>query len=96
MHLVLGHYGHRGGGLFLGWLFFLLVVGGLVALGVWAVSRFGGRGGVAPAQPAAAGPDPALATLRLRYARGELSREEFLRTSADLGAPPPADEPPAA
>jgi hypothetical protein len=51
---------------------------------------------VARAQPVGAGVDPALAALRLRYARGELSREEFLRTSADLGAPPPADGPPPA
>ena len=93
---MLVHYGHRGGGLFFGWLFFLLVVGGLVALGAWSVSHLVGRGGVAPAQPAATGADPALAALRLRYARGEPSREEFLRTSADLGAPPPVGEPPPA
>jgi hypothetical protein len=49
------------------------------------------------------GADPALAELRLRYARGDVSREDFLRTSADLGGsepapvePPPAEPPPGA
>lgn len=43
--------------------------------------------------------DPALTHLRLRYARGEVSPEEFRRVSTDLGAPvadPPADVPPMA
>ncbi|HZQ28981.1 MAG TPA: SHOCT domain-containing protein [Acidimicrobiales bacterium] len=43
--------------------------------------------------------DPALAELRLRYARGEISREEYVQRSADLGAPvtssPPPPGPPA-
>jgi uncharacterized membrane protein len=30
--------------------------------------------------------DQALATLRLRYARGEVGRDEYLQASADLGA----------
>jgi putative membrane protein len=94
----------------------------IVALVVWAVLRItGDRGGFAPrsagwtGQPAwaaAGGPrgafDPALEELRLRYARGEVDRDEFVRRSADLGAPPPppyttpsqppvpADEPPPA
>ena len=33
--------------------------------------------------------DAAVAAARLRYAHGELSREDFLRISADLGAPTP-------
>jgi uncharacterized membrane protein len=36
--------------------------------------------------------DEALATLRMRYARGEMTREEFLQANADLGngeSPPP-------
>jgi uncharacterized membrane protein len=33
--------------------------------------------------------DQAIDSLRLRYARGEIGRDEFLRTSADLGAPAP-------
>jgi hypothetical protein len=48
-----------------------------------------------------AGPrDQALEELRVRYARGELDRNDFLERSADLGGPPIPDatlpeEPPA-
>jgi uncharacterized membrane protein len=35
-------------------------------------------------------PDEALATLRMRYARGEMTREEFLQANADLGDWEPA------
>ncbi|MDP8954119.1 MAG: hypothetical protein M3N37_04230 [Actinomycetota bacterium] len=35
----------------------------------------------------APGQDEALAPLRLRYARGEISRDEYLQVAADLGAP---------
>lgn len=46
-----------------------------------------------PAVAAVAGsaqPDAALAAARMRYARGELSREDFLRISSDLQEHPPA------
>lgn len=38
-------------------------------------------------------PDGALDTLRMRYARGEMTREEFLQASADLGGPEPPPTP---
>jgi putative membrane protein len=39
--------------------------------------------------------DAALQQLRLRYARGEVNRTDFLQAAADLGAPMPAPpEPP--
>jgi len=42
----------------------------------------------APLPPAAV--DPALTEARLRYARGEISREDYLRIVSDLtGQPPP-------
>jgi putative membrane protein len=41
-------------------------------------------------------PDPALAELRQRYARGELDRDDYLRRTADLGGGAPADTPPPA
>jgi hypothetical protein len=34
-----------------------------------------------------AGADPALEAARMRYARGEMTRDEFLQVSRDLGAP---------
>lgn len=44
-----------------------------------------------PQTPPAAPPvDPALSEARLRYARGEISREDYLRIATDLsGQPPP-------
>jgi uncharacterized membrane protein len=45
----------------------------------------------APGWAAAPRADDAVNHLRMRYARGELSRDEYLRVSADLGAPLPAE-----
>jgi uncharacterized membrane protein len=70
-------------GLLLPLLWVLLVVG----LVIWAIRS---------SKPSAAIPsnDPALHELRMRYARGELTREEFTQRNADLGGsgqpPPPA------
>ncbi|HEX2089422.1 MAG TPA: SHOCT domain-containing protein [Actinomycetota bacterium] len=65
----------------------LLLLLGLAALVVWAVLRVSDRHPPAslsqppwPARPA----DTALEQARLRYARGEMSREEFLQISSDL------------
>jgi putative membrane protein len=96
-------YVHHGFWLFgvIPFLMFLVLVG----VAVWAVLRLSSR----PAGPAAFGPgaappmprDPALEELRVRYARGELDREEFLQRSRDLGgsdapaATPPGASPPA-
>jgi uncharacterized membrane protein len=66
-------------------LFLLLLAAGLV----WAILRT--RTTQPPAAAAAPDVDPALAEARMRYARGELTREQFLEADADLrGAPPPA------
>jgi putative membrane protein len=64
----------------------------LIALGVALLWRQWGSGGSATRQ------DDALNTVRMRYARGEMTREEFLRAHEDLGggpspAPPPAPPP---
>jgi uncharacterized membrane protein len=70
-------------------IFFFLAFIALLALGVALLWRRG----------SAAGPvddrDEALAALRLRYARGEITRDEFLQVSEDLGGPPtPPPAPP--
>ncbi len=91
-----------------GWWFFaavmpLLLFGLLVALIVWAVLHFNRTPGsnALPPPPPPPGPrmDPALEEVRLRYARGEMSREEFLERFRDLGGahpePPPPASPPA-
>jgi putative membrane protein len=87
-------FGHHGF-----WLFGLLpLILWVVLIGVviWAVLRVTSRHGLAmaPAAPGPHGPpgprpDGALEELRLRYARGEMSREEFLQRSSDLGGTPP-------
>jgi putative membrane protein len=67
----------------------LMVVAALVA---FLVVRIANRRVPPPSGFALAGPpmsDPALSQLRLRYARGEISRDDYLQTSADLGAQPP-------
>jgi uncharacterized membrane protein len=50
-------------------------------------------------RPPGFGPDPAIDQVRYRYARGELSREEYFRLVGDLGwgggGPPPPPSPPA-
>jgi uncharacterized membrane protein len=39
--------------------------------------------------------DAALEEARVRYARGDITREQFLEISRDLGGPVPPPEPPA-
>lgn len=76
--------GHPWMGL-LGLLVFLL----LAALVVWAIVvlvRHGRRGKTAPidSAPAAYKGDDALEVARLRYARGEITRDEFTALRDDL------------
>ncbi len=61
----------------------------LVALVVWAIVvlvRHGRRGKPAAAESAAAAPrsEDALEIARLRYARGEITRDEYLALRDDL------------
>ncbi len=71
----------------------VVLIAGLVVLAVVAVQRITGgplrRPGDGAAGATASGPDEALAQLRLRYARGEVSRDEYVQMAADLGAPVP-------
>jgi len=68
---------------------FLLLVALLVVGIVWIARRLvpgaAAQAAVPAVMPAAApGHDPAVAALRLRYARGEVSREDFQRGMEDL------------
>lgn len=78
--------GHGGGGPHVfGILFLIAFVAAVVVLVVFVVRW--ARGGHPPSASQAGQPSPtdgAIAAVRMRYARGELSREEFLRVSADL------------
>jgi putative membrane protein len=75
-----GFWGHL-----IPFVLFLLLIG----LVVWAVLRISGRGFAPAAGSSGFAPvmarDPALEEVRLRYARGEMSREEFVQRSWDLG-----------
>jgi uncharacterized membrane protein len=89
------HAFHEGWHGVLWWLFPLLFVAAATLLVIWLVVRLTGRG--EPVAAATWGPgspvrytDAALDHARLRYARGEISRDDFFQLSADLGGPPPA------
>jgi putative membrane protein len=60
----------------------------LIGLVVWAVLRLAGRSPIPALTPAGFAPavsrDPALEEVRLRYARGEMDRDEYIQRSRDL------------
>jgi uncharacterized membrane protein len=73
----------------LGWLF-LALMATLVVLAVVALIRGWsglGRIGPVPYQGPAPGFDPALAELRVRYARGEIGWDEYAQRGTHLGFP---------
>ena len=70
----------------LAWFLFMAFLA-LLALGVALLWR---RGSGAKVDPASG--DEALGAVRLRYARGEMTREEFLKVNKDLGGPEPPPE----
>ncbi|MEO5965850.1 MAG: SHOCT domain-containing protein [Candidatus Limnocylindrales bacterium] len=58
----------------LGWM--LLVVG-LVVLAVWAFGKVGNSGGASTGNAPRAASSDAIEVLRLRFARGEMTAEEY-------------------
>lgn len=84
--------GLRGGHHWLPHLLMVMVLAAFVALLVWLLIRATRQpGGGAAVRPTVG--DSALARARMRYASGEISREEFLTLAEDLGgAPPPPPE----
>lgn len=88
----------------LGLLVMLLIVAGVTVLVSWLVARAmsnrhhqhphapmvpaGAGVGMGPAGPPPSSGDNALATLRVRYARGEVSRTDYLQAVADLTGQP--------
>ncbi len=92
---MMGGYGGMGGmmrgfgaqgfgfnplGAILSLVFWALIIAGIVLLVVWLV-RNAGRTGLA-----ASSTDPALEILKTRYAKGEITKEQFDAISRDLGA----------
>ncbi len=82
---------HHGPGVF-GWLS-LAIVAALLILGVVALVRLWGtprgRGLAFPGGPQPPPVDPAITELRIRYARGEITWEEYVQRSHNLGVPFP-------
>jgi uncharacterized membrane protein len=89
-HGFLEHGHHHGPGP-LAWailaILLAVLIVSLVNLGL-GLARGRGRRWPGGGFPGGSSLDRALALLRLRYARGEISRDEYLQASADLGAPP--------
>ncbi len=99
MYAYRDHYvGWHGAELFW-WLFLIAFVAFGVFAAVWLLraGRFQPQPvGAAPhpGQPLESPEDPAIREIRLRYARGEIDRDAFIATLADLGgSPPPGPRP---
>ncbi len=92
------YWDHSGDGHAFWWFLMFLLLAVLVGVVAALVFRWlAGRqtAGTVALAPAALGPaDDALTVVRMRYARGEIDRDQFLQTSADLGGPPPSAQPP--
>jgi len=73
----------------IGWVFLALLVVAVVLAVVILVRLWRGRAGIGSYLRAGGHPgppvDPALAELRMRYARGEISWEEYAQRAANLG-----------
>ena len=78
-----GYMDHGGGG-FLEWFLLLLLIAIVVAAAVaLAIRLMNGHAPRPVATPGSGAVDP-LEVVRLRYARGELDREQFLQVTEDL------------
>ena len=88
---------HHGGHHWLALVFFIVLVVALLLIAASAVRfAFSDRTSLAASAGGSVPRDDALLVLRLRYARGEVGREEFLLAHGDLGGgSPPAEAHPA-
>ena len=68
----------------------VLIVVALAALIVMLLWRWLGTKPVVASPTRTTGDDAALAHLRMRYARGDVSREDYVRIASDLGADVPS------
>lgn len=75
-------YGMMGGFGLLGLIFNLVIIIGIVILIVWAAKRFAG-GSTNWNQPSASQSPREI--LQARYARGEITREQYQQMLSDLG-----------
>jgi len=75
---MMNDFGHFGWGMGFGWIFMLLFWG-LIILGIAALVRW-----LWSVNTRGALPKTALEILQVRYARGEIDREEYERIKRDL------------
>jgi len=68
-------------GVLVAFLFFIVVLVGVIWLIVWSVRRSGNEVSESSNQKEAQSPEEIL---KIRYARGEIDREEYLRRKQDL------------
>jgi putative membrane protein len=76
---MMGYYGMWGGFGWIGMIFNIAILIGTVALIVWAVNRF------SSGSHQSAGNQSPREILQARYARGEITREQYQQMLADLG-----------
>ena len=76
---MMGGYGFNPLGAILSLVFWVLIIGGGVWLAVWLV-----RGGTL-STPNVSGRESALDILKVRYAKGEITKEQFETMKRDLG-----------
>jgi len=79
---MMGFYGHGWPGLIIGWVFAVVVLVGVVLLIVWALRRSGGS----PPQSSSAQGPSAKEVAQMRYAKGEINREEYQQIINDLNS----------
>jgi len=78
-----GDFGTFGGiGMILNWVITIGLIVGVVLLIAWLVKRIDANGQAAKAAPTIASPREIA---QIRYARGEITREQYQQLLADLG-----------
>ena len=76
---MMGYYGMMGGFGWIGMIFNLVILIGIVVLIVWAVNRFSSSWNQSTKN------QTPREILQARYARGEITREQYQQTMKDLG-----------
>jgi len=74
---MMGGFGYNPIGWILSLVFWALIIGGVVWLVVWLVRNVGGTASTAR-------PDSAIEILKARYARGEITKEQFAEMKKNL------------
>lgn len=74
----MGDWGWGAGWMIVGWIWMVVFWGALIWLIVWGVKRL-----TEPRQPATGGQTP-VEVLKLRYARGEVTRQQYEEMKRDL------------